>query len=124
VGFGLAQVVVFEDEPNIRKLLSVLFQDYDVVFRPDGASAIEVLERERPAVVILDLKLPKVSGVDILREVRGHPDFASILVVIISGSIELLGSPRTDRKTVLLRKPFDIFELKAIVDQHLQPALA
>jgi two-component system KDP operon response regulator KdpE len=120
----MARLIVFEDEPNIRRLLSVLFQGYDILFRTDGADALDIIAEHHPAVIVLDLKLPKVSGVEILEALRADPRFQDLAIVVISGSMELLGRPPVQQSTTLLKKPFDIFELKAIVDHHLGVTVA
>lgn len=120
----MARLMVFEDEPNIRRLLSVLFEGYDVVFRPDGGDALEHIAAERPDVVVLDLKLPKMGGVEILEQLQAHPELRHTAVIVISGSVELLGNPVVSACTSLLQKPFDIFALKALVDRQLNARLA
>jgi CheY-like chemotaxis protein len=92
------------------------------VFRPDGEDALRLVRELRPAVIVLDLKLPKTSGVEILSGIHQDPALREIPVIVISGSMELLGDPVVRHSAVLLRKPFDIFVLKGLVDQALSGA--
>jgi len=59
----------------------------------DGQEALDFIEKWEtgeaiPVVILLDLKLPKVSGLEVLRVIRAHPDFGTIAVVILTSSAE------------------------------------
>ena len=59
----------------------------------DGQEALDLIEKWKagesmPVVILLDLKLPKVSGLEVLRVIRAHPDFRTIAVVILTSSAE------------------------------------
>lgn len=59
----------------------------------DGQEALDLIEKWKtgeaiPVVILLDLKLPKISGLEVLRVIRAHPDFRTIAVVILTSSAE------------------------------------
>jgi two-component system phosphate regulon response regulator PhoB len=68
----LQKLVVIEDEPDVGALLEYVLgkEGFDVAVARDGHEAIEVLDRERPDLVILDLMLPDMSGLEILQRIR------------------------------------------------------
>jgi two-component system, OmpR family, phosphate regulon response regulator PhoB len=85
-----AYILVVEDEPDIAALVAyhLARESYRVRTVGDGAEALESVERERPDLVVLDLMLPRLSGTDVLRELRGRPDGSDIPVVLLTARRE------------------------------------
>jgi two-component system response regulator ResD len=77
-----AKILVVEDEPSIGEVVSLYLRraGYEVTFVQDGESALEVLDRERPDLVVLDLMLPKVDGYEITRWLRSQGDIPIIML--------------------------------------------
>ena len=67
-----ARLLVVDDEPNIRELLSasLRFAGFEVVTAADGREAVQVAERSRPDLVVLDVMLPDMDGFDVIRRLR------------------------------------------------------
>lgn len=97
----LKPILLVEDNPNDLELcLAALSKSgiaNDIVVARDGAEAKDYLFREAmysgrepglPAVVLLDLKLPKIEGLELLTIIRSHPDTARLPVVILTSSRE------------------------------------
>ena len=109
-----AKVLVIDDERPIRKLLhmGLATQGYDILDAPDGRTALELLAQD-PDLVILDLGLPDMKGIDLLKEIRARND--SVPVVVLSsrndeaGKVEALDLGADDYVT----KPFGMDELLA-----------
>ncbi|MCJ2126076.1 response regulator [Methylobacterium sp. J-077] len=119
-------ILVIDDEPPIRKLLrmGLATQGYAVLEAPNAAVALEVLGREAPDLVILDLGLPDMRGHDLLRAIRvSHP---GLPVVVLSsrddeaGKVEALDLGADDYVT----KPFGMAELLARLRAALRHQLA
>lgn len=108
------KVLVIDDEPPIRKLLrtGLATQGYDVLEAPNGKSALQLLP-QNPDVIILDLGLPDMQGLDLLRSIRAQSERAAIVVLSSrddeSGKVEALDSGADDYVT----KPFGMNELLA-----------
>lgn len=108
------KVLVIDDEPPIRKLLrtGLTSQGYDVLEAPNGRIALEQLAR-KPALVILDLGLPDIEGLDLLRQIRQSHE--GLPVVVLSsrgdeaGKVSALDAGADDYVT----KPFGMDELLA-----------
>jgi DNA-binding NarL/FixJ family response regulator len=118
-------VLVIEDDQNYRQLLISLLEraGYPAVGLPNGEEALALTEAERPALVILDVKLPGVSGYEVCRELKDAYG-NSLPVIFISG----VRTEPFDRAAGLLVgaddyvvKPFDADELLARVRNHLAP---
>lgn len=95
------RILLVEDTPNdIELTLAALEENNlanEVVVVRDGAEALDYLFRRgmfklraagNPAVVLLDLKLPKVNGLEVLEQVKSHPDLRSVPVVMLTSSRE------------------------------------
>jgi two-component system KDP operon response regulator KdpE len=108
------KVLVIDDEPPIRELLRMRLstQGYDVVEAQNGKIALELLAQS-PALIILDLGLPDIQGVELLRMIRGRDD--NVPVVVLSsrgdeaGKVQALDLGADD----YLTKPFGMDELLA-----------
>ena len=94
------RILLVEDDPNDRELVSLAFESYnfsnhiDVV--TDGEQALQFLlgtddmppQPFIPRLILLDLKLPKVRGIDVLRQIRAHPRTHNVVVVVMTSSQE------------------------------------
>jgi two-component system, OmpR family, phosphate regulon response regulator PhoB len=85
-----ARILVVEDEPDISALVAyhLARESYRVRTVADGGEALEAIERERPDLVVLDLMLPGMSGLDVLREVRRRPETESLPVILLTARRE------------------------------------
>ncbi len=116
-----AIILVVDDEPAIRRLLrtSLLGQGYDVVEAEDGAAALAAVEREKPDLVILDLGLPDLAGIEVIRSLRQR---SALPIIVLSvrdderGKVEALDGGADDYVT----KPFGIDELVARIRTALR----
>jgi two-component system KDP operon response regulator KdpE len=109
-------ILVIDDEPPIRKLLrmGLMSQGYDVLEAPNGKLALELLAK-KPALVILDLGLPDIDGLDLLRRIRSRQENLPIVVLSSrgdeAGKVAALDLGADDYVT----KPFGTLELIARV---------
>ena len=80
-------VMVVEDDDDNRLMLKTLLEmkGYHVVEARDGEEASEVLERERPQLILVDLQLPRVNGFALARHVRQHESLRDVPIVVVSG---------------------------------------
>ena len=88
-------IMVVEDDVDSRLMMKTLLgmKGYRVVEAGDGQEAIEVAERERPGMVIMDLQLPRLGGFALARHLRQHADLNAIPIIIISGHDPLQHRP-------------------------------
>ncbi len=80
------RVLVVDDDPAICRMLglSLAFEGFDVSEASHGAEALDVIQRERPDVILLDLKMPVVNGLELARELRGDPATADIPIIVLT----------------------------------------
>jgi len=108
------KILVIDDEPPIRKLLrmGLSTQGYEVLEAPNGKAGLELLA-QKPDLVILDLGLPDVDGLELLRTIRGRKEGVPIVVLSSrgdeAGKVQALDFGADDYVT----KPFGMDELMA-----------
>ena len=110
----MTRVLVVDDEPQILRALRINLADrsYDVVTAADGQQALAAAAKAQPDIVLLDLGLPDMDGVDVIRGLRG---WTAVPIIILSGrsqsaaKVDALDAGADDYVT----KPFNIDELLA-----------
>ena len=81
-----ATVLIVDDEPDVADLLKYHLQKagYQTLTAGNGAKALEIARRSRPEAIVLDLMLPGMSGLEVCRELRKHPDTAPLGVLMLT----------------------------------------
>jgi len=81
------RILLVDDDPTLRRTLAIGLRaaSYDVLIAADGRSALQALREDKPDVVVLDLGLPDVSGVEVLRQLRA---WSTVPVVVLSARAE------------------------------------
>ncbi len=116
-----ARILVVDDEPQIRRSLQVNLEnkDYAVVTAASGEEALESIARRKPDVVIVDLVLPSMDGIELTRRIR---DQSPVPIIVLSANgdelkkVEALESGADDYVT----KPFSMEELSARIKSALR----
>ena len=116
------KVLVVEDDPQLREMYRAALRaaGYAVTSVEDGADALRQIDLSLPAVVVLDLGLPRLDGRDVYRELKARPDTRDVPVIIVTGT-DIDVADAQDHARVL-RKPCDPDRLVAAVHQCLRRA--
>ena len=108
-------ILVVDDDPVIQKLLSVNFEmeGYRVVTASDGEEALDRVLSEAPAVVVLDVMMPKVDGIEVLRRIRANPGTGSTPVLLLSAKAQAndIEDGMAAGADAYLTKPFEPLDL-------------
>lgn len=118
----MTKILIVDDEPNITEILEIAFQEdgMEVSKSGSGREALEILRKQEIDIVISDIKMPDLSGVELLREAKGYsPDTIFIMITAFASTetaIEALQHGAFDYVT----KPFKIGELRSIVERGLE----
>lgn len=125
---GSSYLLLVEDDPDILKLLdtTLTFSGYRVITARNGKEGLDVIARERPAIVIADIMMPKLDGFGLVHRLRINPETRDIPVVFITATYVT----REDQEFALnigatrfIQKPVDLEEfLVAITELFKQDA--
>ncbi len=118
-----ATILHVEDNASNRKIVRDLLgsRGYRVVEALDGEEAVAAAERERPDLILMDVQLPRVSGLEATRRIKARPDLRHIPIVAVT-SFALSGD---DQKALAagcdayVAKPFNPRELLRIIEERL-----
>jgi two-component system response regulator PilR (NtrC family) len=118
-----ARVLVVDDERSMRELLSIVLKrdGYDVLIAGDGAAAVEVLKRERIDILITDIRMPHMNGVDLLREAkRIAPDIVSIVMTAFASTETAVEALRLGAADYVNKSPSAANEVRLRVGRELE----
>ncbi|MFA6003023.1 MAG: response regulator [Elusimicrobiota bacterium] len=113
------KILVADDEESVQRVLyrALTESHYEVVAAGDGVQALAMAEREAPDLILLDVKMPRKSGWEVLRELRSRPATRSLPVVMLTGCngmAEEVGGFEMGADDYIT-KPFNVAELRARV---------
>lgn len=118
----MANILIVDDEQSYRQLLTLVFEEQGNTIRTamNGRQALELLQTEPADVIISDVKMPDMDGIEMLREVRETlPDLGVILMTAFA-SVETAREAFKLGADDFIQKPFDVEELKLIVRKTLE----
>jgi DNA-binding response OmpR family regulator len=116
-------VLVVDDDPVILKLLTVNFEleGYEVISATQGAEALEVARERRPDVVVSDIMMPVMSGIDLVVAMRDDTDLSGVPVILLSAKAQV-GDVRVGLEAGAadyVTKPFEPLDLVSRVERVL-----
>jgi DNA-binding response OmpR family regulator len=119
------KVLVVDEEPDVRKLIFMSFQmqqpSWEVIGAEDGPQALELMESERPDVVLLDIGLPEMSGFEVLEAIRVFSDVPVIMLTVRDDELSKVQGLELGADDYVT-KPFSHLELMARVRAVLRRA--
>lgn len=125
------KVLIVDDEPHIRLLLEQTLDELEdagveILTATNGREALELVESERPEIVLLDVMMPLVNGFDVCRAIKARPDLRGVYVMMLTAK-----GQEFDRATgaevgadLYVTKPFDPDDVLARVAEVLGVELA
>lgn len=118
-------MLVVDDERDIAEIVSELLQGegYRTLVAHDGQQALELLHRQRPDAVVLDIKMPVLDGLEVIRRVRADPALASLPIVVLTATRVVEDLEQEFRRMQVHRwitKPFEPDDLVRTVGEVLE----
>ena len=120
-----SKILIVEDNPQNMRLMEMLLRarGFKVLLKAiDGEEALDVATRELPDLIVMDIQLPKLSGLEVTKKLRQMPSFSRIPIIALTayamkGDKEKLIEAGCD---AYLPKPFSARELPAMINEMLQ----
>ncbi|MFH1136884.1 MAG: response regulator [Pseudomonadota bacterium] len=116
-------ILVVDDEPGIRRVLGISLEEegYEVHLAADGAEALDLFFRVRPLVVVTDIKMPGMDGIELLRRIKKEEPEAEVIMMTGHGDMDLAIRSLKNDATDFITKPIndEVLELaiKRAVDR-------
>jgi CheY-like chemotaxis protein len=113
-------ILVVEDDPDLRLVHGEVLAEagHHVRAAADGLEALAIIEREGPPIVIvLDLRMPRMSGWDLADRLRARADWQDIALVVVAAHYQIREEASTLRADAWLHKPVSIDDLTRVVGQ-------
>lgn len=119
------KILICDDDAQIRGLIATVLRrgDYDLRQAAHGQEALDELANGHPDLVILDVQMPGIDGLEVLERIRGDAKLTATKVLLLSGAKEALEKDWGTRvgADAHLRKPFAVAELDGAVRALLAP---
>lgn len=120
----MTKIMVVEDEPNLRKLLEVIIgkEGYNVMTLDDGEAALDKLESFNPDLIISDVMMPRLDGLELCRQVRAMPQYQGVPFLFLTAKDDPTDKYQgfRDGADDYVVKPFDPVELLFRIEAHLR----
>jgi CheY-like chemotaxis protein len=123
---GAFSILVVDDNFAIARTTAYLFSraGYDCRIAGDGVETLEKIAEKKPDLVLLDVQMPRMDGVETCRQIRANPDYGDIRIIILTalGDEDDVARARGAGADECLAKPIDPPDLLRKVEEILRPA--
>jgi len=117
---SLATVLICDDEPSLRELIRVSLDGrYSFAEADDGEQSLEIARRLRPDVIILDMMMPRLSGLEVLTELRQDETMSDTRVIVLTAQPGSRDDALREGADVVMVKPFEPDQISAAVEEVL-----
>lgn len=115
-------VLVADDDPSILEILKLGFRTkgYEVITASDGKSAIQAIEQNRPDLLVLDIEMPHLTGIEVLRHLRKDWPTLPVVIMTAHGTISLAVEAMKEGATEFITKPFEMEQLLLVIQKALE----
>ncbi|NVL89929.1 MAG: response regulator [Desulfobacterales bacterium] len=98
------KILIVDDEPDHITFVSAVLEEngYTSIGAKDGVEGLELVRKERPDLILLDLMMPRKSGITMFQELRKDPSLSNIPVVVVTGVSEVTG---VDFRNFMYKQP-------------------
>ena len=118
-----ATILVVDDDPVILQLLQVNFEmeGFTVITAADGRQGVDRTRSDRPDIVVSDVMMPKMSGIELVAELKGDPDTAGIPILLLTAKAQQadIGAGMDAGADDYVTKPFEPLDLVDRVNRLL-----
>ena len=122
---GMVKLLIADDEPKICRLLENFFSErgFHVVLANDGPTAVSTIREEKPHIVFLDLHMPGLNGLDVLKEAKAVDETIKVIIITAVEDEEVIRKARAMGASDYVIKPFSLEYLKEEVLMKVSASL-
>lgn len=115
------KILIADDEKNMIWAMknALKNENYDIITANDGLEAIELVKETLPNLVLLDLRMPKKNGMEVLKEIKSFDEGMSVIIITAHGSMESAVEAMKIGALDYISKPFDIEKIKIKIEKAL-----
>ena len=108
----LANILIVDDDPDVREAVKIILetQPYELIFASNGEECLEQVKKNTPDLIILDLLMPKKDGFEVIKELRGHPSYPRIPILVLTVVKKEAAGRRYELETALRMDVDDYIE--------------
>jgi two-component system response regulator (stage 0 sporulation protein F) len=116
------KILIVDDQNGIRILLMEVFnvEGYQTFQASNGKLALEIVRKESPDLVLLDMKIPGMDGLDILKHIKQIDSSIKVIMMTAYGELDMIKEATDLGALTHFTKPFDIDELRLAVNTELR----
>ncbi|WP_029407428.1 response regulator [Thiomicrorhabdus sp. Milos-T2] len=118
----MKKLLYVDDASSMRKLVNlVLAKDFDITLAENGLQGYEAIEKQQFDVIVSDVNMPVMTGIELLEKLRAHPNskFTPVLMLTTEASSELKAEGKRLGATGWIVKPFDPEKLSSVINRVL-----
>lgn len=115
------KLLIVDDQYGIRILLNEVFQreGYTTFQASNGVQALEIVQKHQPDLVLLDMKIPGMDGIEILKRIKEiNPDI-QVIIMTAYGELDMIQETRELGAVMHFAKPFDIDDMRDAVRKYI-----
>ena len=116
------KVLVVEDYDDSREFIKFLLEDYgyDVLEATNGYEAVEVVKKQAPDLILMDISMPGMDGLTAARRIREQKEFQKLPIIVLTAQSEgVQGKVFEAGCNGLLSKPLDLDDLRPVLNRYL-----
>jgi two-component system, response regulator, stage 0 sporulation protein F len=115
------KILIVDDQFGIRILLTEVLQKegYQTFQAANGFQAIEIAKQNAPDLVLLDMKIPGMDGIEILKRLKEYDQSIKVIIMTAYGELDMIQEAKELGALTHFAKPFDIDEIRQAVRQYL-----
>ncbi|MFB5166280.1 MULTISPECIES: response regulator [Anoxybacillaceae] len=116
-----SKILIVDDQYGIRILLNEVFQreGYTTYQAANGIQALEIVRKHQPDLVLLDMKIPGMDGIEILKRLKEIDPDIKVIIMTAYGELDMIQETKELGAIMHFAKPFDIDDLREAVKKHL-----
>ncbi|EKN64875.1 two-component response regulator [Neobacillus bataviensis LMG 21833] len=115
------KILIVDDQFGIRILLNEVFQKegYQTFQAANGVQALDIVTKHDPDLVLLDMKIPGMDGIEILKRMKVIDPDIRVIIMTAYGELDMIQEARDLGAITHFAKPFDIDDIRAAVRKHI-----